>query len=229
MLNFQQNGEKMKKYFSVLKNCILFDGISDEEISGLLVCLGVRVASFDKKYTVFAEGSPAKYIGIVLSGSVQITRVDYFGNRSILGESGASEVFGEAFSCAEVGGIPVSVTANEASEIMMIECSRILHTCAANCAHHRQMIFNLMKDLARKTLLFHRRIEVTSGRTTREKLLTYLALQAQNNGSRSFDIPFDRQELADYIEVDRSGLSAEISKLRREGILKCRKNHFEIL
>ena len=111
---------------------------------------------------------------------------------------------------------------------MLIDCNHILHTCSNNCGFHQQLIFNLMKDLAVKTLLFHQKIEITSKRTTREKLMTYLLIQAKRVNSNSFDIPFDRQELADYLEVERSGLSAEISKLRQEGILESHKNHFEL-
>ena len=219
----------MKKYLEILKKCILFDKIEDDNLLRMLGCLGARVADFDKKYTIFVEGSQAKYIGVVLSGSVQILQVDYYGNRSILSNVGAGEVFAEAFACAEVKALPVTVIANEPCEIMMINCNHILHTCQNNCGFHQQLIFNLMKDLASKTIMFHQRIDVTSKRTTREKLMTYLTLQAKFADSRSFDIPFDRQELADYLEVDRSGLSAEISKLKKEGILDSRKNHFELL
>lgn len=219
----------MKKYFEILKNCPLFDGIEEEKLFVMLECLGAKVEFFDKKYTVFAEGNPAKYIGIVLSGSVQIVQVDYFGNRSILGNVGAGEVFCEAFACAEVGAIPVTVIANEPCEIMLIDSSHILHTCSNNCGFHRQLIFNLMKGLAVKNIMFHQRIEITSKRTTREKLMAYLMIQAQKNNSNSFDIPFDRQELADYLEVDRSGLSVQISKLRDEGVLYYHRNHFELL
>ena len=162
----------------------------------------------------------------MLSGSAQIIQVDYYGNRSILSEVSAPQVFAEAFACAEVGALPVTVIANDPCDIMLIECDHILHTCSNNCGFHQKLIFNLMKDLASKTILFHQRIEITSKRTTREKLLTYLLMQARAAGRDSFDIPFDRQELADYLEVDRSGLSAEISKLRREGILDSNKNHF---
>ena len=219
----------MKKYFEILKNCPLFDGIEEEKLFVMLECLGAKVDFFDKKYTVFAEGNPAKYIGIVLSGSVQIVQVDYFGNRSILGNVGAGEVFCEAFACAEVGAIPVTVIANEPCEIMLIDSSHILHTCSNNCGFHRQLIFNLMKGLAVKNIMFHQRIEITSKRTTREKLMAYLMIQAQKNNSNSFDIPFDRRELADYLEVDRSGLSVQISKLRDEGVLYYHRNHFELL
>ena len=219
----------MKKYFSILRQCSLFEGIAEEDLARMLTCLGAKITEFDKKYTVFAEGTPAKYIGIVLSGSVQMTQVDYFGNRSILGVMGPAELFAEAFAAAEVTSLPVSVIADEPSVLMLIDCSHILHTCHNNCGFHQQLIFNLMKTLAKKTLRFHQRIEVTAKRTTREKLLAYLALEAQRSGQQSFDIPFDRQELADYLEVDRSGLSAEIGKLKKEGILDCRKNHFTLL
>ncbi|MBR6727502.1 MAG: Crp/Fnr family transcriptional regulator [Clostridia bacterium] len=219
----------MKKYLETLKKCPLFVGIGDDRLLRMLVCLGARVVEFDRKYTVFAEGSPARQIGIVLSGAVQVVQLDYYGNRSILSELQAPQVFAEAFACAEVDALPVSVIANEPSEIMLIDCGHILHTCENSCGHHQQLIFNLMKDLATKTLLFHQRIEITAKRTTREKLLSYLSLQAKSAGSSRFIIPFDRQELADYLEVDRSGLSAEISKLRREGILTCEKNRFVLL
>ncbi len=219
----------MEKYLEILKKCPLFAEIDDDKLLTMLNCLGARVIYFDKKYTVLAEGSPAKYIGIVLTGSVQVVQVDYYGNRSILSNISPSEVFNEAFACAEAAAIPVSVIANEPSEIMLIDCSHILHTCQNNCGFHQQLIFNLMKDLANKTILFHQRIEVTSKRTTREKLMAYLFLQAKKENSSEFSIPFDRQELADYLEVDRSGLSNELSKLRNEGVLDCHRNRFRLM
>lgn len=219
----------MKKYLKILRNCPLFDQIEEESLMAMLGCLGAKVATFDKKYTIIAEGDPAKYIGIVLSGSAQIVQVDYYGNRSILTGVEPSQVFAEAFACAEVHSIPVTVIANEPCEVMLIDCQRILHACINTCDFHQQLIFNLMKDLAEKTLLFHQKIEILSKRSTREKLMTYLMLQAKKAGSGRFDIPFDRQELADYLEVDRSGLSAEISKLRQEGVLESCRKHFELL
>lgn len=218
----------MKKYFEILQKCPLFLGVSAENLSALLPCLGARVVSFDKKYTVFTEGKPAKYVGIVLSGSVQTVSNDYYGNRSIIATTEASELIGENFACADVDSIPVSVIADEPCEIMFIECARILKPCTNACGFHSQMIFNLMKNLAKKNIIFHERIEVTSKRTTRDKLLAYLTLRSKITGSRSFDIPFDRQELADYLEVERSGLSSEIGKLKREGIIDSNKNHFEL-
>lgn len=219
----------MKKYLEVLKNCPLFKNISEDNLLTMLSCLGAKTEIFDKKYTIMAEGTPAKYIGIVLSGSVQIIQVDYYGNRSILSSLEPSQVFAEAFAAAEIKSIPVSIIANEPSEIMFIDCSHIMHTCSNNCGFHNQLIFNLMQDIAAKTILFHQKIEIISKRSTREKLLTYLSFYSKKTGSASFDIPYDRQELADYLEVDRSGLSAEISKLRSEGLLNSYKKHFELL
>ena len=219
----------MRKYFEILKNSGLFSNIEEESLEKMLSCLGAKVVSFDKKYTIFSEGSPAKYIGIMLSGSAQIFQVDYFGNRNILSSIEAGEVFAEAFACAEVEALPVTIIANEPSEVMLIDCSRVLYTCSNNCDFHKQLIFNLMKNLATKNLQFHQKIEITSKRTTREKLLTYLSLYSKKVGKKSFTIPFDRQELADYLEVERSGLSMEISKLKKDGIINSHKNHFELL
>ncbi len=218
----------MKNYLEILKRCPLFYGIEDENLLTMLACLGAKVIFFDKKYTVFREGDKIKHIGIVLSGSVQIAQIDFYGNRSILSNVEPSQVFGEAFACAETDFLPVSIVANEPSYIMLIDCTHILHTCTNNCGFHQQLIFNLMKDLAQKTILFHQKMELCSKRTTRDKLLAYLDLQAKKFG-KEFTIPYDRQELADYLEVDRSGLSLEISKLRAEGILESRKNFFRLL
>ncbi len=219
----------MEKYLKILGKCPLFFGIGEAELLHMLGCLRAKTEFFDKKCTVFAEGTRAKYIGIVLSGSVQMTQVDFYGNRSIFSIIGEGQVFAEAFACAEVEEMPVDVVANEPSEIMIIESARVMHSCERNCDFHRQLIFNLMKDLAKKTITFHNKIDVTSKRTTREKLIAYLMHEAKRAGSNSFEIPFDRQELADYLEVERSGLSSEIGKLKREGVLESNRKHFTLL
>ncbi|MBQ8310752.1 MAG: Crp/Fnr family transcriptional regulator [Clostridia bacterium] len=219
----------MKKFLEIIKKCPLFDDIKEEELMKMLTCLGAHVEHFDKKYTVFSEGSPAKYIGILLSGNAQVVQHDYYGNRNLLTEIRPSEVFAEAFACADIPTLPVSVIAIEPCDVMFIDSAHILHTCSNHCTFHQQLIYNLMKDLAAKTILFHRRIEITSKRSTREKLMTYLMQRAKDANANSFEIPFDRQELADYLEVDRSGLSAEIGKLKKEGVLDAQKNRFTLL
>lgn len=219
----------MEKILDTLSDCPLFSGISRAELSGLVGCLGAKVMLHDRNSIVFDEGSEPKYVGILLSGSAQLIQEDYYGNRSLIGEVHSPDVFGEAFACANVETLPLSVVASEPSEVMLIECSRILRTCSSACSYHHRLIYNLMQGLAEKTILLHRRCEITSQRTTRDKLLSYLMLYAKDVRADSFDIPFDRQELADYIEVDRSGLSREIGRLCREGVIECRRRHFRLL
>ena len=218
----------MKKYFPILRKCPLFDNISDEELPGMLGCLGATVISCDKKNAILSEGDPAKYVGILLSGSAQIIRIDYFGNRSIVANISPAELFAESFACADVKKLPVDIIATDDCDVLFIDCAKIMHPCCNACSFHQQIIYNLMKIMADKNLIYHQKIEITSRRTTRDKLLTYLAIQSAKNKSNSFDIPYDRQALADYLEVERSGLSSEIGKLQREGILKCSRNHFEL-
>ena len=219
----------MKKYFSVLKQCPMFDGIEEAELEGMLACLGARIISIKKGEIIFAEGEKATAVGIVLSGSVRMMREDYNGNRSLLALVKPAELFGETYACAGIESLPITILAAEDSECMLIDCRRITISCANACAFHNRVVFNLLRLVAIKNLTYDQKIEVTSKRTTREKLMTYLYSQAKIHDSNQFEIPYDRQELADYLEVDRSGLSAEISKLRKEQMLICEKNRFELL
>ena len=219
----------MEKYLAVLQKCPLFEEIAPGEIFSMLKCLGAQVKLFDKKDFLLSEGDAAGHIGLVLEGAVRIEQTDYFGNRSILGRAGPGELFGESFACAGIDTLPLDVTAAESGAAMFLDCGRILRTCTSACTFHQKLVYNLMKIMAQKNLAFHRRFGIAARRTTREKLLAYLAAQAKDTGCASFTIPFDRQQLADHLLVDRSGLCAEISRLRAEGLLECRKNRFTLL
>ncbi|MBQ8515334.1 MAG: Crp/Fnr family transcriptional regulator [Ruminococcus sp.] len=219
----------MKKYFEILRKCRLFDNISDENLLTMLHCLGAEIRSYSKNQLIVTEGEKITHIGIILSGTAQLVRIDYYGNRSIVTNIEPSQLFGESFVCAETETVPVSVIASENCEAMLIDGRRIIQSCGNACEFHNQLIFNLMKVLATKNLLFNQKLEIISKRTTREKLMTYLFQQMKKTKSSYIEIPFNRQELADFLEVDRSGLSAEISRLRREKRIECRKNQFRIL
>lgn len=219
----------MKEFYSVLEQCPLFDGIKMEDLTGLLGCLGGRTVFAAKNQVVFREGEPATHIGIVLRGAVQLVRQDYYGNRSIVAHIGEGALFGESYACAEMELLPISVVADEDSTILLIDARRITVCCSNACAFHNRIIYNMLRLVANMNLIFDQKIQVTSKRTTREKLMTYLMNQMKLQNSESFVIPYDRQELADYLEVDRSGLSAEISKLRKEGVLESEKNKFTLL
>lgn len=219
----------MKNYSEILKDCPLFESIDPRNITAILGCLDARPRTYEKGETILAEGDPASHLGIVLSGAAQIVRGDYYGNRSIMGRVEPAELFGESFACAGVPAMPVDVVAAQDAEVLLIDAGRITKTCTNACEFHNQMIYNLLRVVAEKNLQFNQKLEVAAMRSTREKLMTYLLQQAKKEESNSFTIPYDRQELADYLGVERSGLSAEISKLRKEGILECRRNQFTLL
>lgn len=219
----------MKDFFDILRECPLFDRIEDESLKEMLGCLNAKERSYKKGDAVFAEGDKAKYLGIVLEGSVQLVRVDYYGNRSILANIEPPQLFGEAFACAGLKSLPVDAVAAADTKILLLDAQRIARPCGNACPCHGQTILNLLHIVAKNNLVLHQKIEITSKRSTREKLMTYLLLQAKNAKSHTFTVPYDRQELADYLEVDRSGLSAEISKLRNEKVLECRRSTFTLL
>ena len=214
---------------SSLFSCPLFSGISSEDLSGMLDCLGARRMSALKGQTILREGGSASEVGILLSGHVQLILADYYGNRTIIQSVMPGQLFAESFACSRAEFLPVDVYAASDCEFLLIDCRRIMSSCSHACSFHRQIIFNLLQIVADSNLSMHQRALITAKRTTREKLMAYLLTKAKEAGCAEFSIPFDRQSLADYLTVDRSGLSAELSKLRKEGILEFSKNHFCLL
>jgi CRP-like cAMP-binding protein len=219
----------MEKIYPVLKNCPLFEGISEPDMSVILDCMSAKIDVFEKNDFIYVVGDPVSSLGVVLSGGVHIVQEDYWGNRTILTRIDPSGIFAEAFSCAGVTEIPVSVVAEEKSEIMMIEYGRVVDACSPVCGNHAELMKNMTRILAGKNIMLTQKIGHVTKRTTREKLLSYLSALARAKRGNSFDIPFNRQELADYLSVDRSAMSNELSKMRDEHILKYDKNHFELL
>lgn len=219
----------MKKYTDVLSRCPLFAGIEEPDMGAMLGCFDAKENKYKKGDAIFSEGDPAGCLGIVLEGAAQIERVDYFGNRSILATVRPGEIFGESFACAEISAMPVDVIAIEDATVLLVDVGRLTKSCTNACEFHSRMILNLLNVVAGKNLVLHQKIEITSKRTTREKLMAYLLMEGKKKGSSRFTIPYNRQELADYLEVDRSGLSAEISKLQKEKIITCKRNQFSLL
>ena len=168
-------------------------------------------------------------MGIVLTGAVQTVQDDYFGNRSILSMAGPGQLFAEGFACAGAETIPVSVVASTDSEVMLIDCSHIMTICHNVCAFHNQMIRNLLHSVAKSNLQLNQKIEILSKRTTREKVMAYLLSEAKIQGSDEFTIPYDRQELADYLGVERSAMSTVIGQLRDDGIIQVNRRHFRLM
>ncbi|SMC63346.1 Crp/Fnr family transcriptional regulator [Papillibacter cinnamivorans] len=219
----------MKNYMSVLKTVQLFKGIEESDLQPLLSCLSAKAIQYGKGQTVFSSGERIERFGIVLSGEVQVVQDDYYGNRSILAKIDIGNLFGESFACAEMKTLPVSVITTTESELLFIDCHRLAVPCAKACGFHSRLIQNMLSIVSMKNISLTQKIEFTSKRSTREKLMAYLSAEAKKAGSSRFCIPFNRQELADYLSVERSAMSAELSKLRDDGVLKFHKNQFELL
>lgn len=219
----------MEEYLDILSQCPLFAGISRQELGLMLNGLGGKITGIAKGNPVFLEGDPAEFVGVVLSGKVQIVRTDYYGNRSVLTVVSPGGLFGEAFACAGVETLPVSVIALQNSTVLLLDCKRVLTGCSNACPFHSRLVRNLLQGIAQKNLILTRKIRCMSQTATQEKLMEFLLEQAKQQGSAEFVIPYDRQSLADYLGVERSAMSAEISKLKKAGRIDCSGSRFRIL
>ncbi len=216
----------MKDYLSVIRSIQIFSGISENEIIAMLSCLEARKESFAKDIFLLHVGDTIEEIGVVLSGSVLIIQEDIWGNRNILDKVGPGQIFAAAYACAPGAVLKVSVCAESPVIAMFLNVKRILSMCPSVCAYHSRMIRNLLGILAEKNLASSQKIIHVGQRTTRSKIMSYLSAEAQRLGKYEFDIPFSRQQLADYLAVERSGLSLELGKMRKEGILDFNRSHF---
>ena len=219
----------MEQYFEIILSNPLFAGISAEELASMLNCLNARMVRTVKGEPVFLEGDPAGFIGLVLEGSVQIVRDDYYGERTMLAHAEPGDIFGEAYSCAGVDTMPVSAYAQRSGKVVMFDVRKMLTVCSNVCGFHNRLVKNLLQVVARKNLTLSRKIQFMSRKTTREKLMAYLLDQAKQKKSAEFTIPLDRQSLADFLGVERSAMSAELGKLRRAGVLECKGSWFRLL
>lgn len=216
----------MKNFLSVIKASQLFSGISEIELNAMLSCLEARKESFSKETFLLRVGERADSIGLVLSGSVLVIQEDIWGNRNILSKAGQGQTFAAAYACAAGSVLNVSVVAETDVTVMFMNVNRILNICPSACSYHSRIVRNLLGELAEKNLRFSEKLTHIVQRTTRAKLMSYLSAVAQSKCKYEFDIPFSRQQLADYLSVERSGLSLELSKMKRDGILDYHKNHF---
>lgn len=219
----------MEEYFSLLHSVPLFQGIAQEELAHVLECLSAQRRCFQKGETIFHTGEAAESVGIVCVGAVHVVMEDFMGNRSIMAALVQGEVFGEAFACAGIEKMPVSAIAVANCEILLLNYRKIISSCGSHCRFHSQMIENMLCMLAQKNIALAQKVEIISKRSTREKLTAYLSAQAVHAGSRSFRIPFDRQGLADFLCIERSAMSAELSRMQQEGLLRTNRSAFELM
>ena len=216
----------MKKYLPVLKQTQLFSGVSEAEIAAMLGCLQATSGSYKKGEYVLCKGSSMDRICVLAEGCLHIQTDDYWGNRSIIHVVGSGQMFGEGFAQSDVA--LNDVVAVEDSTVLFFDVRRILTTCSSACRFHTMVVQNLFFAISEKNRMLVRKLGHMSKRTTREKLLSYLSEEAGSHGSSSFQIPFNRQQLADFLSVDRSAMSNELCKLRDEGLLSFEKNKFTL-
>ncbi len=213
----------------ILANAALFAGVASADISAMLRCLSPRRRHYQAGETILHAGDLALEVGVVLEGSVRVERVDAWGNRFILERFGPGEVFAEAYACVEGEPLLIDVVAASDCNILFMDTARLLRVCPTACAYHARILRNLLTETAKKNILLSRRIRLITPHTIRERLLVYLSGEAVRRGTRTFVIPFDRQQLADYLAVERSALSAELSRMRRDGLIECERSRFTLL
>ncbi len=218
----------MKNFLPIIRSSQLFSGISEDELTDMLSCLKAEKRTFPKEIFLLRAGDTAESIGLVLSGSVLIIQEDIWGNRNILSKAGPGQTFAAAFACAPGSVLNVSVLAQTPVTAIFLNVKRILNICPSSCAHHSRIVRNLLGELAEKNLRFGEKLTHMGQRTTRAKLMSYFSAEAKRLGKYEFDIPFSRQQLADYLAVERSGLSLELGKMKKDGLLDFHKNHFVI-
>lgn len=216
------------EYSDVYRRSPLFAGIDEAELTGMLSCLSAVRRACRKGEIIFRRGAVINTVGLVLEGSVHIFKDDFWGMRVIIGEASAGDLFGESYACNQAEALEVDVIAAEDSTVLFLDVRRVLTICSSSCAFHARLVRNLLSVMAQKNLTLTRKIGHMAKRSTREKLLSYLSAESQRAGSASFTIPYNRQQLADYLCVDRSAMSGELSRMRRDELIEFHKNWFHL-
>ena len=216
----------MKRIYEALQKSDVFVGIAYEDFESVLQCLSARTACYQKGEIIMLNGDDVTSVGMIVSGSIKIVKEDERGNISMLTELSESEMYGEILTFAEIEHSPVTIYAAKDTEILHIDHHKIISPCATPCPFHAKLIENMLRHIARRNFMLNRKIEILSKRTTKEKLLCFFDLYS--HGSGTFTVPFNREEMAQYLCVDRSAMSNELCKMRDEGLLRFQKNQFEV-
>lgn len=227
----QENKERTKlteEEMGVVENSLLFSGIKRNEIQILLVCLKSQKVFYSKGEMIFRMGEKISRTALLLKGQAHVEWYDYWGKRHIINAILPGDILGETYAATQ--GIPnVNVAADEDSVLLFLDLSSLLHMCSTACPFHARLIDNLFAFLAKRNITLREKLTYITQPTLRDKILSYLSSESVRQHSSYFDIPFDRQQLADFLSADRSALSNELSKLKKEGLIDFEKNHFHLL
>lgn len=219
----------MKKYIDLIKTSKLFEKISENDIYSMLSCLSTEEKNLSKGDYIYRAGERSSKTAMVLEGMIHIYKEDYWGNNSILAEVSQGELLGEVYAFLDDEPMAVNAVAVKDSTVMLMDMKKVFTVCDSICPYHTRLIQNLVHVISVKNRELTRKMEHLSQRMTRDKLLSYLSEQSIKHGSSNFEIPFNRQQLADYLAVDRSAMSKELGRLRKEGILEFSKSHFSLI
>ena len=207
----------------------LFQGITENELGQMLDCVSTGIKTFHDRDYVFRIGESIASAGLILVGAVNIVKNDVWGDRKIIEHLGPGQVFGETYACLKGEPLMVSAEVHGDTKILFMDISRLLSVCEKNCRFHSNLIRNLLVVFAKRNLMLTRKMDIIMPKSIRGRLLVYLSYESMRIGKNSFEISFNRQQLADYLSVDRSALSSELSKMQRDGIIHVKKNEFELL
>jgi CRP-like cAMP-binding protein len=219
----------VERDFEVLLGASLFDGILAEEISAILKCLKAKKMHYQKNRLISVCGDKIENLGVILSGSVQVIKDDAAGRQTIVSVFGPGETFAETLVCAGVQKSDVNVLAATEADVLFLNYSQVVHTCTNACVFHSRLIQNMLKILAQKNLVMNRKISYLALKGMRQKLATYLWEQYMSTGKPELEVPLTRNELADFLNVDRSAMSRELCHMRDDGLIEFYKNRFRIL
>ncbi|WP_161566643.1 Crp/Fnr family transcriptional regulator [Senegalimassilia faecalis] len=212
-----------------LSDAPLFRGIPAEDVDAMLPCLGASRRAYRRGERVMRAGQVATRVGVLLEGRLHVEMPDAWGNVSVLESVGPGEPFAVAYACGKEGLLDVDVVADADSTVATLEAARVLHPCERQCACHGALVRNLLMSMANKNIAMNRRAMAMAPKTVRGKILAYLSVQQTVAGAPEFAIPFTQEKLASYLGVDRSTLSAELSALRKEGVIDYKGRTFRLM
>lgn len=221
--------EKLDKYYNQIKNSPVFLGMTDDELCGLLECFNAYIRKFEKEEMIIRQGDIIPNIYLILDGEVNIEKDTYWGRRIIVTRLGKNDNLALSFVGSKDVESSIDAITVKNTLVLVLNYEKCTSMCQNACTRHKVLINNLFRILSKENIELLQKIENVSQKTIREKLLTYLSNEAQKKHSNNFDIHFNRQDLADYLNVDRSAMSFELSKLQKEGLIMYNKNHFELL
>lgn len=218
----------MDEYLRRVKKSPLFYGMNEDELYTLLKCVDARQAVYEEGEYLLRMGESLDRVMLLVKGKALVVQETFWGGREELYPIGEGEVFGELYACARTPVLPVGVIAGSECQALFLNYQRMITFCSLACDFHTRFVQNLLRLVAEESVKREEKLNHVSRKTTREKILSYLSKEAVTRGMSSFEIPYNRRELADYLCVDRSAMSSELGKLKKEGILDFKRNHFTL-